>query len=87
VCSVYWEPDIIDRRKQPFTAPYISWLTGPLKNEVEDLLLGSGYHRDLFIKREGLEKLIGRCMEEEVQASSVLWGFYSLFKWYDIYKG
>lgn len=81
-------PDaILNRRKQPFTAPYRRWLEGPLKRELYEIMLGSGYHRNFSMKRAGLEALINESYDNDTELLSVVWGFYVLFKWYDAYKG
>lgn len=73
----------LERKKQSFTAPYISWLQGPLKEEVFDLILGTDFYHPLQLKKEGLIDVLTNCYEGDGAAFSVLWGLFTLHKWYD----
>jgi asparagine synthase (glutamine-hydrolysing) len=77
---------IAERPKQPFTSPYTKWLEGPLKREVHELLLESGYHDKLGLRKKGVEALVRNCYEEEKTAYPVLWGVFTLYKWYDLFR-
>lgn len=76
--------EVLKRKKQPFTAPYIQWLKGPLKEEVHDLILGTDYYRHLHLKKQGLYEIMENCYKGDGSAFSVLWGVFTLHKWYGL---
>jgi hypothetical protein len=47
-------------------APYINWLIGPLRDFTGELLLASGYHRDLGLNYAGLERLVAIYSESPI---------------------
>lgn len=84
--SRFLPTEFIERKKQSFTAPFIEWLEGPLKEEVHDLLLGSSYHNALYIKKKGVEDVVQNCYHGDGSAFSVLWGLFNIYKWYESFK-
>lgn len=77
-------PPVINRRaKQKFSSPYISWLTGPLNKIVFELLLTSGYHTSLGIRKKGLEELKSAFERDPLENARFVWGVFILFSWYE----
>jgi asparagine synthase (glutamine-hydrolysing) len=74
---------ILRRRKQKFTSPYRDWLDGALKGQVPDLLLGSGYHREFGLNRDGLHRLVLEADDPAGEGAQTLWGWFILFYWYE----
>jgi len=82
----FLQKESLERKKQSFTAPFIHWLQGPLKEEVHDLILGSDYHQTLRLRKQGLHNMMQNCYQGDGSAFSVLWGVYMLYKWYNMWR-
>lgn len=72
----------LTRRKQPFTAPHASWLSGPLRPHARRLILESGHHEKLGLRRESLERLLADFYDGKEGLLSAVWGVYVLFEWF-----
>ncbi|WP_437926542.1 asparagine synthase (glutamine-hydrolyzing) [Sorangium sp. So ce291] len=75
----------ITKGKQPFTAPHAGWLKNPLRESACELLLASGHHHELGVKRESLQGLLSAFYGGEEALLPVVWGIYVLFEWYQMF--
>lgn len=80
--SSYLPPSILLKNKQPFTTPIYQWLKKPLKEEVYDLFKTSNYTNNLGLKQDYLTILLDDFYRRDIDHSRIIWGIYSLLKWY-----
>lgn len=75
--------EIIDRKKQGFSAPIAEWLRTDLHKELPAILWKSHiWEADLF-DREAIEKLIEDHQNNKVDASFRIWNLITLGLWFD----
>jgi asparagine synthase (glutamine-hydrolysing) len=76
--------NINKRKKQPFTTPFISWMQGPLKQNIYDLLLTHNFSSSLGFSKNDLEAFLLDCYRHNDEENfRTLWGIFSLYKWYE----
>ena len=72
---------ILNRKKVGFDIPAHEWLRGPLRGLLEDVLeFGLSQYGQLF-RRDGIESLMKRHLQREVNVGYHLWGLLILFLW------
>jgi asparagine synthase (glutamine-hydrolysing) len=74
-------PTILNRKKIGFDIPAHQWLRGPLRGLLEDSLqFGLSEYGQLF-RRDGIELLMKRHFQREINVGYHLWGLLILFLW------
>lgn len=77
--------DILNRKKQPFTAPWIDWIDGCLHKDIICTFNNKSLC-DLFdVSKPELLNLINKPLKQYSDYTAI-WGLYVLFKWAKIYK-
>jgi asparagine synthase (glutamine-hydrolysing) len=72
---------ILNRKKVGFDIPAHEWIRGPLRGLLEDALqFGLSEYRQLF-RRAGIELLMKRHFQREINVGYHLWGLLILFLW------
>jgi asparagine synthase (glutamine-hydrolysing) len=76
-------PDrIVDRPKQKFSAPVETWLAGPLRPLVLELLHDGTGSEELGLSRVGLRRLATALRDDPATMPGVTWGVVLLLAWY-----
>ena len=70
------------RPKQKFTAPYLDWLAGPLRDLTHDALDAAGFISDFDLNRSELQRLLQDEARAPEQYGSTVWGMLSLALWH-----
>ncbi len=77
--------DIVSRKKQPFTAPWIDWIDGCLYKDITRTFKNKSLC-DLFdVSQQELLNLINNPLKKYYDYAAI-WGLYVLLKWSQIYK-
>ena len=77
--------DIINRKKQPFTAPWIDWIDECLHKDIVRTFNNKSLC-DLFdVSQPELLNLINKTLKQYSDYTAI-WGLYALLKWAKIYK-
>ena len=77
--------EILNRKKQPFTAPFIDWIDGCLHKDILRIFNNKQLCRLFGISHHELLKLINKPSKEYSDYTSI-WGVYMLLKWAQKYK-
>ncbi|MFB7260576.1 asparagine synthase (glutamine-hydrolyzing) [Streptomyces nojiriensis] len=79
--------EIWERPKMKFSAPASTWLRLPALRELtRELLLGSGYHALLGVRKSGLASLLAEMDTDTDKVSMPVWGMLTLFLWADVHS-
>jgi len=73
--------DIINRKKQGFSAPDESWYRGENATYVKELLLNDNTVSTKYISKEYIHKIIHEHIEENVNHRLLIWSFMN-FEWW-----
>lgn len=76
---------ILNRKKRPFTAPFIDWIDGCLRKDILRIFNNKQLCRLFDISHHELLKLINKPSKEYSDYTSI-WGVYMLLKWAQKYK-
>ena len=74
--------EIVNRRKMGFTLPFEDWLKGPLKTEIESVLLTPVSPLSEYLNESGVHKIWEQFMKGKTSWSRP-WSIYVLKKWAD----
>ncbi len=73
---------ILDRRdKMGFPVPFAEWVSGPLRDFVGDIMLGTAAKQRGIYRPEGIEALLGN----ERRYGRALWGMLCLETWFQTF--
>lgn len=75
--------EVIDRKKQGFSAPIAEWLNGPLRDELPKILFNSKIWDANIFNKTAVEKLIADHKSGKTDASFRIWNLLTLSLWYD----
>ncbi|MBI5412947.1 asparagine synthase (glutamine-hydrolyzing) [Candidatus Peregrinibacteria bacterium] len=75
--------EIIDRKKQGFSAPIAEWLKGPLKDELPNVIWKSKIWDAGIFKKEAVAKLINDHQSGKADLSFRIWNLITLCLWFD----
>lgn len=73
--------EAVYRRKQGFVVPLAEYLRGPLRQRVEERLLGTGHWLSAWFDREAIARLWRDHQEGRADHRRALWGLYLAFGW------
>lgn len=75
------EPTLAARRKQGLSPPIETWLRGPLRGLVQDVLLGPGALVTSYLEAKRLQTLVGEHERGDRNHKRVLWAALQLELW------
>jgi asparagine synthase (glutamine-hydrolysing) len=74
-------PAILDREKIGFDIPAHHWLRGPLRELLQETLASGLRENGTLFRKEGVELLMARHFQRQVNVGYHLWGLLILFLW------
>jgi asparagine synthase (glutamine-hydrolysing) len=75
--------EVVDGRKQGFSAPIAAWLRGPMREFVRDVLAPDALRRQGYLDPPTVQRLIDLHLTGEEDLSRQLWGLLSLTLWHE----
>lgn len=75
--------EIIDRKKQGFSAPVCEWLRSPLSNELPNILWRSKIWDANILNRTAVENLVKAHQKAKADLSFKIWNLITLALWFD----
>lgn len=75
--------EIINRKKQGFSAPIAQWLNTALKNELPNVLWQSRIWETGIFNKKAIEKMIADHQNSKADLSFRIWNLITLCLWYD----
>ena len=73
--------EIINRKKQGFSAPDESWYRGENADYVKELLLNNNTVSTKYISKEYIHKIVNEHIEENINHRLLIWSFMN-FEWW-----
>lgn len=77
--------DIVNRKKQPFTSPWIDWIDGCLHKDITRTFNNTSLCNLFNVSQPELLNLINKPLKQYTDYTAI-WGLYVLFKWAKIYN-
>lgn len=77
--------DILNRKKQPFTAPWIDWIDGCLHKDITRTFNNKSLCKLFDVSQPELLNLINKPLKQYSDYTAI-WGLYVLLKWAKAYK-
>jgi len=81
--GTFVESDSIPKPKRGFSIPLTSWLRGPLRSMIEDMLLSRNLYPEGIFERKGVEKIWQEHLSEQADHKWGLWTLLALQWWAD----
>ena len=76
----YLPPSIVNRPKQGFPTPFVSWSRGPLRKHVTELLLEE-LPRDGLVQRDAIERLLNDHFNRSRDVGRQIYALFTLANW------
>jgi asparagine synthase (glutamine-hydrolysing) len=76
----YLPPSIVNRQKQGFPTPFVSWSRGPLRKHVTELLVEE-LPRDGLVQRDAIERLLHDHFNRSRDVGRQIYALFTLANW------
>ncbi len=80
-------PEVVDGRKQGFSAPIATWLRGEMRGFMRDVLSPATLRRQGYLDPAAVERLVELHLSGAEDLSRQLWGLLSLTLWHEHHQG